>query len=155
MYDLRNKIGAVYAISIIAVGMLCGCSKSEPVSTQRSSSSPPEPQHISVSHPNNRAPSTPSPPINLGVVNVSVEKTNWFKIGTDMRCGITAVTNRLIQGQVVVRVFMLITNSSAGAPPQVTTETLLTTLMPAQGNLFSVDKTLIGITPVLKTVAAD
>jgi len=155
MYDLRNKIGAVYGISIIAIGMLCGCSKSEPDSTQRSSSSPSEPQHISVSHPNDREPSTPSPTINLGVVNVSVEKTNWFKIGTDQRCGITAVTNRLIQGQVEVRVLMLTTNSSAGAPPWVTMDTLQITLMPDRGNLFSVGGTLIAITPVLKTVAAD
>ena len=154
MYDLRNKIGAVYWISIIAIGMLSGCSKSEPDSTQRSSSSPPEPQHISVSHSNDREPSTPSP-INLGVVNVSVEKTNWFTIGTDKRCGITAVTNRLVQGQVEVRVVMLTTNRSAGAPPRVTTETLQTAFMPDRGILFSVGETLIGFTPVLKTVAAD
>jgi hypothetical protein len=154
MYDLKNEIGAVYGISIIAIGMLFGCSKSEPDSTQRSSSAPSEPQHISASHPNDRVPSTPSIN-NLGVVNVSVEKTNWFNIEPDKRCGITALTNRLIQGQVEVRILMLTTNSSAGAPTGVTTDTLQITLMPDLENLILVGGTLIAITPVLKTVAAD
>lgn len=155
MHELRNKIGVVYGISVIAIGTLFGCSKSEPdSSTPRSSSPPPEPQNISAAHPNDQAASAPSPRINLGVVNISVEKTNWFTIGPGKSCGITAASNRRMQGQVELSVLMFTTNSSAGPVPQVTAETLQISLMPDRENIFPAGETLIAITPVFKTAAA-
>jgi hypothetical protein len=171
IYRLKGTISVIGGIAIL----LEGCSKNLLDQTHSSTSSlTPKPlqatesstflssntmdcQNVPINHPSDKEsllPAsiafTPAEVVNLGVVNVSVEKTNWFNLGVNRSCGITVVTDRLILDRIVVKFVILTTNISVDTRlPQVTVETARTMLMPNQVNAFSLGHVLFSLTPTL------